>query len=97
MSTTLPPGRRTAGFSTIFWKIQGCDERRLILRRTRGRPLAGEAAGAGERGASDGVVMMFSDSHDAGNPFIIRKQHRGPHGAALVGRTFLSAGRPRAD
>jgi hypothetical protein len=25
-----------AGFSTIFWKIQGCDERRAIFNRTVG-------------------------------------------------------------
>jgi hypothetical protein len=36
MSTTLPGGMRVAGFSTIFWKIHGCDDRRSILRVTRG-------------------------------------------------------------
>src|SRR5438876_11244658 len=33
MSTTLPPGIRLAGFSTIFWKIHGWDERRAIFNR----------------------------------------------------------------
>src|SRR5262245_27534124 len=60
MSTTLPPGSRTAGFSTIFWKIHGCEERRLIFRRTRGRVLGRTGAGEEEWGASDGVVMIFS-------------------------------------
>ena len=27
---------RVAGFSTIFWKIHGCDDRRSILSVTRG-------------------------------------------------------------
>jgi hypothetical protein len=36
MSTTLPGFGRTAGFSTIFWKIQGWLERRSIERRTTG-------------------------------------------------------------
>src|SRR5262245_58793132 len=41
MSTTLPPGMREAGFSTIFWKIQGCHERRAILTRICGNDEAG--------------------------------------------------------
>src|SRR5207249_3285683 len=47
MSTTLPPGRREAGFSTIFWKIHGCDERRAIFSRTCGR-AAGRVGGSGK-------------------------------------------------
>src|SRR5581483_9301416 len=50
MSTTLPPGRRVAGFSTIFWKIHGWDERRAIFRRTCG---------------SGGVVMIPSSRETA--------------------------------
>src|SRR4051794_22361686 len=46
MSTIVPAARRPAGFSTIFWKIQGWLERRSILRRTAGRPDAGTVAGA---------------------------------------------------
>src|SRR6476660_664342 len=45
MSTTLPGGTRVAGFSTIFWKIQGWAERRAIFSRTGG---SGPAAGRGE-------------------------------------------------
>src|SRR5205807_7172669 len=37
MSTTVPGGKRVAGFSTIFWKIHGWDERRTIFKRTCGR------------------------------------------------------------
>jgi hypothetical protein len=36
MSTTDPGGMRLAGFSTIFWKIHGCDDRRSILSVTTG-------------------------------------------------------------
>ncbi len=31
-----PAGCRVAGFSTIFWKIHGCDERRSIFSVTTG-------------------------------------------------------------
>src|SRR5262245_35964299 len=41
MSTTLPAGRRFAGFSIIFWKIQGCEERRAIFKRIRGSGVTG--------------------------------------------------------
>ena len=40
-------GRRAAGFSTIFWKIHGCDERRAIFSRTWGS-VAGAAAVGGK-------------------------------------------------
>src|SRR6516162_10294061 len=37
MSTTLPPGTRPGGFSTIFWKIHGWAERRAIFKRIWGK------------------------------------------------------------
>src|SRR5262245_29657005 len=44
ISTTLPGGGLGVGFSTIFWKIHGCDERRAILSRTSGKESPADAA-----------------------------------------------------
>src|SRR5262245_6073553 len=52
MSTTLPGGSRVAGFSTIFWKTHGWEERRWILSCT-----AGGAAAAGGVFSTSGTVM----------------------------------------
>src|SRR5262245_32026038 len=65
MSTTLPGGRRVAGFSTIFWKTHGCCDRRSIFSRTWGRP------GAAGAGASETSELIKAPNAGAGQLVLI--------------------------
>src|SRR5262245_15523126 len=76
MSTTVPGGSRSDGRSTIFWKIQGCEDLRSVFKRTKGNSDSADIA--------DPLIDIRVDR-------VVRRlqfgafEEVGPHGFEVVG------------